>query len=222
MTAVTDPQAALFAALAKAQGEFEPVTRDRDVEVKMKAGGTYTFSYATLAGAIEITRPVLAANGLAVTQFLASTDDGRPAITTSIHHEAGGFLTGTIPIKTEGLDPQGVGSLVTYTRRYAYFGALGLAPVDDDDANHASGNKTRSRTRSSGNGGAVKKAPAVLVEEIETVIARLNETGTLGETEIRDGMLSQYGSRETNALTIEQAKNLRDRLKAKTADGVPA
>lgn len=221
MTAVTDPQAALFAALAKAQGEFEPVTRDRDVEVKMKAGGTYKFSYATLAGAIEITRPVLAANGLAVTQFLASTDDGRPAITTSIHHEAGGLLTGTIPIKTDGLDPQGVGSLVTYTRRYAYFGALGLAPVDDDDANHASGNQARSRTRANGNG-AAKKAPAVLVQEIEQVIARLNETGTLGEVDVRDGMLSQYGTRETAALTIEQAKNLRDRLMAKAADGVPA
>lgn len=217
MTGAADPQALLFAALAKAQGEFPPVARDREVEVTMKAGGKYTFSYAQLSGAIEITRPVLAKHGLAVTQFLTTLEDGRPAIETTIMHEAGGFKSGTIPMKTDGLDAQGVGSLITYTRRYAYFGALNLSPVDDDDANKATGNRARST-----NGAAPKKAPAVLVAEVEALIAQLHETDTLSEVDIRDGMESAYKTRDTATLTIEQAKNLKERLSAKTVEGVPA
>lgn len=218
MTAAADPRALLFAALAKAQGEFPPVARDREVEVTMKAGGKYTFSYAQLSGAIEITRPVLAKHGLAVTQFLTTLEDGRPAIETTIMHEAGGFKSGTIPMKTDGLDAQGVGSLITYTRRYAYFGALNLSPVDDDDANKATGNRARTTTS---NGAAPKKAPAILVAEVEALIAQLHETDTLSEVDIRDGMESAYKTRDTAALTIEQAKNLKERLGAKAAE-VPA
>lgn len=214
MTETRDPQALLFGALAKAQGEFPPITRDREVEVTMKSGGKYTFSYAQLAGAIEITRPVLAANGLAVTQFLTSLDDGRAAIATTVMHEGGGFLSGTIPMKTDGLDAQGVGSLITYTRRYAYFGALNLAPVDDDDANAVTGNKARNTTRGNGNGGGAK-APASLVAELDALIHNLNEAGTLGEPEIRDGMLAEYGTNVSKDLTIAQASDLKRRLGAK-------
>lgn len=209
-----DKQAALFAALAKAQGEFAPVTRDREVEVTMKAGGKYTFSYATLAGAIEITRPVLAENGLAVAQLLTSTSDGRPAIETMILHADGGSITGLIPIKTDGLDPQGVGSLVTYTRRYAYFGALGIAPVDDDDARTATKQHHEQKAKNE------KKAPVSLVQEVEQLIADLNESGALGEVEIREAMTKQYGTSVTAGLTVAQASNLKTRLSQKVP--VPA
>lgn len=218
MTAATgkDPQALLYAALAKAQGEFPPVTRDREVEVTMKGGGKYTFSYAQLAGAIAITRPALVENGLAITQFLTSTEDGRPAIRTALHHEGGGELSGTIPIKTDGMNPQEVGSLITYVRRYAYFGALGIAPENDDDAREA----TRGHTRNA----AARQEPKAAkeqIDEIEQLIEQLNSSGVLGEVEIRDGMQASYGTSRTEQLTASQAANLAVRLKAKT-EPVPA
>lgn len=222
MSAV-DPQAALFAAFAKAQGEFPLIAKDREVEVtgKTKAGAPmkYKFSYAQLAGILAGVRPVLAANGLAVTQMLTSHADGRPAVQTMLLHADGGSLAGLLPIKTDGLNPQDLGSLITYIRRYAILCLLGLAPDDDDDANAATGNIVR---RSTTNGAAprVTKAPASLVSEIEETIAELNASGVLGEVEIRDGMKTAFGTSETAALTLAQASDLKKRLTAKV--GVPA
>ena len=214
MTAAADrdPQALLHAALAKAQGEFPPVTRDREVEVQMKGGGKYTFSYAELSGVIAITRPALVENGLAVTQFLTCTDDGRPAVTTALLHEAGGLISGTIPIRTDGMSPQEVGSLITYIRRYSYCAALGIAPERDDDGRQA----TIGHTRQASNGRTSEpKVTKRIAEEIERLIDTLNETGALGEVEIRDGMQSAYGTAVTAELTKSQAENLKARLEAK-------
>lgn len=220
MTAITDPQALLYEALAQAQADFPAITRDRTVRVQTKAGGSYTFAYAPLASILAVVTPVLSKHGLAVTQLLTATDDGRPAIRTMLLHQAGGSLDGCLPIKTDGLDPQALGSLVTYVRRYALVAMLGIASEEDDDANHATGNRAT-------NGAASNvrtedpAAPAELVAEIERLIDTLNSTGALGEVEIRDGMHASYGTSVTGQLTKSQAENLRTRLAAK-AEQVPA
>lgn len=211
MTAAADPQAQLFAAFSKAQAEFPPITRGRDVEVQTKSGGKYTFAYATLAAILADVKPVLSQHGLAVTQLLTAADDGRPAIRTMLVHEGGGFIDGCLPIKTDGMNPQEVGSLVTYCRRYALVSLLGIAPEDDDDANKATGNQARGSTRTNG----IKKATAAQAKEIEDLIAELNDANLLGEIEVREGMTSAYGTQDSKALTDPQARDLIKRLKAK-------
>ena len=48
---------AIVASLAKAQGAFLPVHRNRTVEVNLKDGkGKYTFAYATLDSVLDATR----------------------------------------------------------------------------------------------------------------------------------------------------------------------
>lgn len=221
VTGVADPQAQLYAALAKAQGEFPPIPRSKTVRVKGKTKASadfeYTFNYAPLDAIIAAVRPKLTENGLSISQFLTS-DDGRPAIQTIIMHAGGGSISGTLPIKTEGLDPQGVGSLVTYVRRYALVSALGIASEDDDDGGAAN---RAPRADASANG-SEKKANASQVREVEKLIADLNESGALGETEVRDRMQVEYGTIDSKALTATQAADLVKRLKAKAAQGVAA
>lgn len=137
----------LAAALGKAQSEFPPIERSRDVVVETKKGGTYTFSYAPLDGIVGKVQPVLKANGLSFSQLLDNVD-GKPALRTTLLHEGGETLEGIcpLPINGEPLGAQEFGSLVTYMRRYALVALLGIATEEDDDGNRASGNTVQPKT----------------------------------------------------------------------------
>jgi hypothetical protein len=126
---------ALAASLAKAQNTFPTIVRDRKVTVTTKAGGSYSFMYAPLDTVLAAVRAPLAANGLAIVQIL----DG-PALVTTLLHESGASLSGRVDLPPTQ-DVQGLGSAITYLRRYALQAMLGIAAEDDDDGNRASGNQ---------------------------------------------------------------------------------
>jgi hypothetical protein len=129
----------LAAALAKAQTQFATVTRDKTVTVQTKTGGSYKFSYAPLDTILGAVRGPLSENGLALVQML---DDG--ALETTLIHESGASLTGRIALPNSS-DIQGLGSAITYLRRYAIQAMLGIAAEEDDDGNHADGNTVSPR-----------------------------------------------------------------------------
>jgi hypothetical protein len=94
--------------------------------------------YATLGAITEATRPHLAKHGLGYTQFM-SNKDGYQLIVTRIMHTSGQWMEddGYILNPTKN-DPQGMGSAVTYARRYTLGASLGIITEDDDDGNKAS------------------------------------------------------------------------------------
>lgn len=126
-------QAALHAALAKAQGGFLAIAKNRSVMIRMKEGGTYKFDYADLESIIRATRPALATNGLAVVQSVGG--DGPLWLDTVLVHSAGGSLISRLPITVGMNDPKAFGSTLSYLRRYAYSALLCVAADDDLDAN---------------------------------------------------------------------------------------
>ena len=89
--------------------------------------------YATLSALVETSKPVLAKNGLAVSQLT----EGEGGITTILMHTSGEYLFSTLTLKPSKDDPQGRGSAITYARRYAYAAILGLVSDEDDDGNAA-------------------------------------------------------------------------------------
>lgn len=126
---------ALLAAFLKAQSEFTPLTKDA-------SNPAFRSSYATLEAVQAAAFSALRENGLVVIQEAASelTDKGLivRVAATLYHVESGESIAqelGLIPVKA---DPQGVGSAITYARRYSLMTLLGLAP-EDDDGNAASG-----------------------------------------------------------------------------------
>lgn len=140
---VFNPSGALAGALAKAQAAFPPIPRDKEVEVKTKTGGTYTFKYAPLDTIIAAVRGPLSENGLAFSQLLDGGD-----LVTVLLHSSGETLTGRTPLPhSNGDTVQQYGSAVTYVRRYALQAVLGIAAEEDDDGNAASGNSAKARTR---------------------------------------------------------------------------
>ena len=121
----------LSVALVKAQGELNAVSKDGK-------NPHFKSTYATLQNIVESTRDVLHRHGLAVVQTFSQTDGTYIDLTTTLVHESGEWISGTITMRPTKPDPQGLGSAATYARRYAYAAILGIVADDDDDGNAAS------------------------------------------------------------------------------------
>ena len=122
------PLAPLYAALAKAQGEFPEIPKNRVAKVRMKSGGEFSFKYSDLSDLVNATRPALANNGLA--QFQRPTED-KQYCETIIAHESGACLKGWYPIHPGGdgrMHPaQDWAISYAYARRYGLSAMLGVA-----------------------------------------------------------------------------------------------
>lgn len=122
--------AKLAEALSKAQGTIKNALKD-------SSNPYFKSKYADLASVWDACRSELSANGLAVVQVPA-TKDGQVTVTTLLMHASGEWIEGELALTPVKDDPQGAGSAITYARRYALSGYVGIAP-EDDDGNAASG-----------------------------------------------------------------------------------
>ncbi len=144
---------ALAAALAKAQGKITGAKKDSE-------NPFFTSKYADLASCWDACRDAIAENGLAVVQTTKrgnpvtikwdttnektgettaySVDTEELVVTTTLFHESGQWLASDLPMIPRDASPQGMGSALTYGRRYGLTAMLGIAQVDDD-GNAASG-----------------------------------------------------------------------------------
>jgi hypothetical protein len=91
--------------------------------------------YVTLETVMQTVLPILNRHGIVLSQ---STDDEDNLITMLIDAETGNGTESTMKLRVAKDDPQGYGSAMTYARRYAIMGMLGLVADADDDGNAAS------------------------------------------------------------------------------------
>jgi hypothetical protein len=117
--------AALAKALVTTQGKLQGVA---------KSSAGYNYRYADLAAVWDAIRRPLAENGLAVTQTTTYADSGEPVIITTLLHTSGEWVSGELLVRPVKADPKSLGSALTYGRRYALMGIVGVAPADDDGA----------------------------------------------------------------------------------------
>lgn len=125
----------LAAALAKAQGEFKPVTKSKTAKVRSPKGD-FEYKYSTLDELITATRAALSSNGIACFQP-ARTQGDHVVVSTVLVHASGQSLTSPEIMFHGGGTPQTTGSALTYARRYSMSAALGVAAEDDDDGRAA-------------------------------------------------------------------------------------
>jgi len=119
----------LAKALAAAQAEIENAT-------KGSINPHFRSKYADLAEVLNTSRPILSKHGLSVVQ-MPGFEDGKVSVETVLMHESGQWIANTLLGPCSKLDPQGVGSAITYYRRYSLAAFAGIAQ-EDDDANIAS------------------------------------------------------------------------------------
>jgi ERF superfamily len=137
---------ALVAALAKARVAFAPITRSKTVNVKGERG-SYQFSYAPLEDILSAVTEALSANQLALVSGIDAALDGSVILSTRLLHGSGQWIESSVNVGRPG-KMQEMGSGLTYARRYAITGLLGISAADDDDGNAADGNTiTAEQTR---------------------------------------------------------------------------
>jgi hypothetical protein len=114
------------------------IAAQKATEAVKKAATNPAFKsrYADLSEVVEATVPALNANGIGVIQ-VPGYDGELVSVTTVFVHESGASVTGVLRMRPSKTDPQGVGSAITYARRYALLAMTGAAP-EDDDGNAAS------------------------------------------------------------------------------------
>lgn len=121
----------LASALAKAQSQLTAAKKDA-------TNPHFKSLYATLQSVWEAARAPLYNNGLSIAQTFEATDGTRMEITTTLIHVSGQWIAGTLSMIPQRQDPQGIGSAITYGRRYALASILGIVAEEDDDGNAAS------------------------------------------------------------------------------------
>jgi hypothetical protein len=90
-------------------------------------------TYASLGTVIEAIKPALNKQGIVFLQMpVAPPFENCLALETILLHESGATISGTCVIPLEKLNAQGIGSAITYARRYALAAILGLRVEDDD------------------------------------------------------------------------------------------
>lgn len=115
----------LFTALNKAQAEIKGALKD-------SSNPFFKSKYADLESVWEACRPSLSKHGLSVIQTTDFLQDAGICIVTTLGHSSGQWIKGTLPIMAKAQDPQGIGSAITYARRYALAAIVGIVQVDDD------------------------------------------------------------------------------------------
>ena len=159
----------LSKALAKAQGEIRGATKDSD-------NPYFKSKYADLASVRDAIQESLSKNGIAYVQF---PEGGPETVTiTTILSCGDEWMRASFSMKPVKADPQGMGSAITYGRRYALMAAVGVAP-EDDDGNAASGNKPA-------NNGNLKMESNRIAEEIESCGDREQLDAYMQTNEVRD------------------------------------
>lgn len=121
----------LAMALVKFNCEVETIAKDAK-------NPHFKNNYATLDNIVEVIRPLLAKQGVIVMQ-IPGGDGENVIMKTMLLHESGEFMKSeALIMRPAKNDPQGVGSCITYARRYSLCSMLSLSTGEDDDGNHAS------------------------------------------------------------------------------------
>lgn len=120
----------IYAAIIKVQGKVKTIGFD-SVNPHFKS------KYASLTAIVESLQVPMFENGLAAIHTVFDTEKGMTLKTTLIH-ESGESLDFSMPMILSKEDMQGLGSAVTYAKRYSLASIFNLVSDEDDDGNYVS------------------------------------------------------------------------------------
>lgn len=132
-------------------------------------------TYATLEAVLHAVAEPMCDAGLVLTQWVGQiAQDGKDKAVVTVytrleHAETSEYMQVSLPIPLTKHDAQGVGSAMTYGRRYTLKAALGIPEIDDDGA-AASGQESELRPKKRTSYAAKKDGGGEKFNEIERAI----------------------------------------------------
>lgn len=113
--------------LAKAQGEIDNAILNKK--------GAHS-RYATYESLRDATYVALSKHNIALTHLL-SVHDGKRVMVTQLTHSSGQWMRSYVSLPQEKETPHGVGSAITYAKRYSLGAMIGIGSEEDDDGEEA-------------------------------------------------------------------------------------
>lgn len=120
-------------AFIKAQSEFKPA-------IKNKLNPHFKSKFADLETVIDACLVALNKNGISLNQPTRITETNTVVLITRLTHVSGEFIDSELPVINPANTPQGMGSALTYTKRFGIQALLGI-PSEDDDGEASHGRK---------------------------------------------------------------------------------
>ena len=105
--------------------------------------------YADLANVYETIRKPLSEHGFAYFHSMTTDQDGKEYVETLLMHESGGTFKTRLPVINKKNDMQGLGSAITYAKRYGISMIVGLAHEEDDNGQRAGTGTVNTSTKAS-------------------------------------------------------------------------
>lgn len=151
----------IMTALSKAQGKIQPASKD-------KSNPYFKSKYADLSSVWDACREALSDQGLAVVQTVGRSESGMVLVTT-LGHSSGQWIRSEMPIITAKNDPQSLGSIITYYRRYSLSAMVGVCPEDDD------GEKAQAAYRKQEEPKTKKVISTIEVENLKSILKECDQ-----------------------------------------------
>lgn len=127
----------LATALAKAQGEILDAELDCE-NPAFNRPGKPAARYASLGSVWRACRAALSKNGLAVLQGVEQgSERNQWFLRTELIHSSGQSRAFYCPMLLDKQSMHGIGSAITYAKRYSLAALVGVVDSDDDDGNEA-------------------------------------------------------------------------------------
>jgi len=159
--------------------------------------------YATLDTIWDTIRKPLTDNGLSITQTMGIHDNTDSVLTTTLYHTSGEWISGEMLLNPVKNDPQGLGSAVTYARRYSISAMLGVVADEDDDANTATKTETAKDTTE----------PMITTPQTKKIYASVKEKGITPD-QAKDYIKKTFNKHGTKELTTSEASRLIEDIEA--------
>ena len=134
----TEAPGTLLEAILAVQAQAPKFFKTKTATVKTKTGGEYKYGYADLQVIVDQIGPMMAEQGLVFQSWPTMDGNGRPALRYRLSHAPSGQQDeDMMPLLLPQTDMQGIGSALTYSRRYALCSVMNLVADEDDDGQAA-------------------------------------------------------------------------------------
>jgi hypothetical protein len=170
---------------------------------KNKKNPAFKASYADLSAVLAAIAPI-AEHGLWFRQVPVQIDGGVGIETFYIHESGAELSAGVTPVPVNKNDAQGLGSAISYGRRYGLMTAFGLSS-EDDDGNAAA--------RGQSQGGTVSPSQPIDDAQWAHLVQLVEATGTSTQA-----LCEAYKVGSLKELTKEQFANAKPILEKRLAD----
>jgi hypothetical protein len=201
---VREPPATLLTALLAVQAEIPTLKLGKDSEGQI--AGNKNYRYMSLHVLMAEVLPLLNKHGLVwITKPEVGTGDGPTLeyalMLASVELGSEELIAGTFPLMIDKQNSQGLGSALTYARRYALTAVLGLVPDDDDDGAAASKTEKKPALKAA----KEPSSPLISKERRIKLFAKIGESESPNEE--RALILAAVGAEDELSLTEAQGEH---------------